>query len=150
MDRHDVQPVEEVLAEAAVAYRRAQVAVRGRDEASVDRDRARPAHAVEARLLERAQELRLGRERHLADLVEEERAAVRELEAAGLARRRARERALLVAEQLALEERLGNRRTVDLDEGPARAAAARVQRARDDLLARAALAGHERGGRRVG
>jgi hypothetical protein len=43
-------------------------------------------------------------ERHLADLIQEERAPVGELEAAGLAGHGARERALLVAEQLGLEE----------------------------------------------
>jgi hypothetical protein len=46
----------------------------------------------------------LHRRRHLADLVEEQRAAVGELEAALAARCAAGERALLVAEQLALEQ----------------------------------------------
>ena len=50
--------------------------------------------------------------RDLADLVEEERAAVGLLEAPLATRDRAGERAALVAEQLALEERLGERRAV--------------------------------------
>ena len=50
------------------------------------------------------------RERDLADLVEEERAAVGLLEAALAARDGAGERALLVAEELALEERLARAR----------------------------------------
>ena len=43
-----------------------------------------PAHALELALLEHAQELHLHLGRHLADLVEEERAVVGELEAPGL------------------------------------------------------------------
>ena len=59
-------------------------------------------------------------ERHVADLVEEEGAAVGLLEAAPVAPLvRAGEGALLVAEQLALEERLGQRGAVDRHEGAA-------------------------------
>ena len=53
-----------------------------------------------------------------------------------------------VAEQLALEQRLGQRRAVDRDERPARAPPLLVQRARDQLLAGAALARDQH--RRVG
>ena len=60
------------------------------------------------------------------------------------------ERALLVAEQLGLEQVLGDRRAVDRDERPVGARAERVQRAREQLLAGAALAfeQHRRVGRR--
>ena len=89
-------------------------------------------------------------ERQLADLVEKQRAAMRQLETARLARVGAGERALLVAEQLGLEQRLGNRGAVDGDERPVVARAERVQRAREQLLAGAALAleQHRRVGRR--
>ena len=91
-------------------------------------------------LCERAQELDLEARRHLADLVEEERAAVGFLEQALLVRGRARERALDVAEELRLEERLGKRRAVDGDEGPARARARVVDCLGDHLLAGSRLA----------
>ena len=61
--------------------------------------------------------------RHVADLVEEERAAVRLLEAAAALRDRAGEGALLVAEQLALHELGGHRGAVHLHERLRRAAA---------------------------
>ena len=67
-------------------------------------------------LLERAQQLHLQRERHLADLVEEQRAAVGRLELALLVGDRAGEGALHVAEQLALEQVLGDGAAVDGDE----------------------------------
>ena len=104
------------------------------------------ADALELLLLQRAQQLDLHRGRDVADLVEEQRAAVGELEPAELLLDRAGERALLVAEQLALEQRLGQRAAVDLDERAVRALAEPVDRARDQLLAGAALAGDEHGG----
>ena len=55
-------------------------------------------------------------------------------------RDRAGERALHVAEQLALDQLLGDRRAVHLDERPAAAAAQRVNRAGHQLLAGAVLA----------
>src|SRR5579875_1373832 len=55
----------------------------------------------------------------------------------------ARERALLVAEQLRLEQALGHRAAIDRDEGLVAAGARAVDRARQQLLARAALAGDE-------
>ena len=62
-----------------------EVAVGRRDEANVDADRLDAADALELALLQRAQELHLHLDGDLADLVEEERAAVGELEAPGLA-----------------------------------------------------------------
>ena len=85
---------------------RAQIAVGRGDPAHVDLERARAADALEAALLEHAQQLGLQLGLELADLVEEERAAVGQLEPAALALGRAGERALLVAEQLALEQLL--------------------------------------------
>ena len=58
---------------------------------------------------------------------------------------RAGERALLVAEQLALEQLLGNGGAVDRDEIAVRARALRVDGAREQLLAGAALAQHQHG-----
>src|SRR5690606_1006727 len=99
------------------------------------------ADAHELALLEHAQQLRLRSARHLADLVEEERAAVGELEEAFALADRAGERALLVAEQLGLEQRLRHRGDVGGDERPVPARRQRVDAARYALLAGAALAG---------
>ena len=66
------------------------------------------AERLELALLQHAQQLGLQRRRDLADLVEEDRAAVGQREAALLVGRRAGERALVVAEQLGLEQRLGD------------------------------------------
>ena len=150
VDRHDVEPIEEILAEAPRLDLGLEIAVGRGDDAHVDAVRLHAADALELALLERAQELHLHLERDLADLVEEQRAAVGELEAAGAVADRAGERAALVAEQLALDEAFGDRRAVDLDERAVLARRAEVQRAGDELLARAALAGDEHRGRALG
>src|SRR5262249_5094691 len=80
------------------------------------------------------------RERQLTDLVEIDRPLVRELELTWLAPVRPRERALLVAEQLRLEQLLGDRGAVDLDEGTLRAGRREMDRTGDQILADPALA----------
>jgi hypothetical protein len=84
-------------------------------DADVDRDRLLAADALELALLQRAQQLDLHRQRHVVDVVEEERAAVA---SSKRPRRSLRvgERALLVTEQLALEQRLGQRAARQRDE----------------------------------
>ena len=80
--------------------------------------------------LQRAQQLHLAVGLHLADLVEEERAAVGQLDEPGLGGDRAGEGALLVTEQLGLEHLARQRAAVDRHEGPLGArASARGSRA---------------------
>ena len=76
-----------------------------------------PADPPDRPLLEDAEELDLGPGRHLAHLVQEDRPAVGRLEHPPLVDDRARERALDVAEELALEQVLGKGGAVDRDEG---------------------------------
>jgi hypothetical protein len=79
----------------------------------------------------------LYREGHVADLVEQDRAAVRLDEEAGTVGVRARERAAQVAEELRLEQAFRQRDAVDRDVRALRAGARVVDRAGDELLARA-------------
>ena len=97
-------------------------------------DRVRVADALELALLQHAQQLHLQRRAHRADLVEEQRALVRLLEAALARADRAGERAAHVAEQLGLEQRLRNRAAVERDEAVRAARAVVVDRARDHSL----------------
>ena len=149
MDRHDVEPVVEILAERALLDRLFEVAVGRRDQADVDPEGLHPAHALEFGLLDRPQELHLGLLGDLADLVEEEGAAVGELEASRPRGDRPGEGAALVTEELALDEPAGDRGAVDPDKGLVGAGRAEVEGPRDQLLAGAALAGDQHG-RRAG
>src|SRR5690349_14177360 len=107
--------MEEILAEATGGHLGREIPVRRRDPAHVRLDRAAAAHALEAPLLEHAQELRLKLGTELAHLVEEERAALGELELPAAPRDRPCKRAFLVPKELALEQVLGERRAVHGD-----------------------------------
>jgi hypothetical protein len=139
-DGEDVQPVEEVLAKGAGPDRLVEVAVRRGDHPDVHAPWLCRAHGHEGPVLEEAQELHLRGRRDLADLVEEERPAVGGGEVAGLPLRRPGEGAPLVAEQLGLEERLRERRAVDLDERARGAPALVVDGSCELALPRSALA----------
>src|SRR5581483_2923615 len=99
----------------------------------------RAADALELLLLEHAQQLGLEVEPHLGDFVEQQRTAVRALERALDALDGAGEGALLVAEQRALDESLGERGAIQLNERAVAALALRVNGAREELLTRARL-----------
>src|SRR5262249_6951198 len=86
----------------------------------------------------------------LADLVEEDAASVRELEAPLAHAVRPGEGALLVAEELALEEAGGERRAVHAEEGPLAAGRSEVDRPRQELLPGAALAADQHRRRALG
>jgi hypothetical protein len=101
-------------------------------------------------LLQHAEELRLHRERHLADLVEQDRAAARRLEEPTVVLARAGERPAPMAEELALEQRLRQGGAVDGDERSVRAWARAMDAARDELLAGAGLTLDQHGDRGAG
>src|SRR5262249_54531315 len=123
-----------------------QLAVGGSDHADVHADRPCPAQSLELLLLQHAQELGLQLEREVAHLVEEERAAVRELEATDLLRNAPRERAAPIAEEPAREQARRDARASPLDQRPPPAAAAILDRPGDGPLGGPRLAEDEYGG----
>ena len=147
-DRKHRQPEIEILPELPGRNRRAQVAVGRRDDADVHLQKGGAADALEPLLFERAEDLGLQRQRQIANLVEKQRPAVRELELAGLARSRAGKRALLVPEELGFEQVLRNGGAVDGDKRTIGPRAQHVQRAGKQLFAGPAFTLEEHG--RVG
>ena len=123
LHRDDVDAVVKVLAEPPFGHQLRQILVGRRHDADVRLDLFEPADAPEAPLLQHAQQLHLHHRRHLADLVEENRAALRDFDQALLGRLGAGERAAHVTEQLGLEQRFRQRAAVERDERHARAAA---------------------------
>ncbi len=115
---HDVQAIEKIAAEAPSGDFGAQIAVGRRDDGDVDSLRLQGADALHFAVFERAQQLGLHRQGQLADFVEEQRAALCGLEHSRLRLDRAGERAAHVAEQLALEQRVHDRRAVDRHKRP--------------------------------
>ena len=76
-DRDDVDPIEQILAEPLLLDLGLEIAVGRGDDARLERHLLVAADRAHLALLEHAQQLDLHLERHLADLVEEDRAARR-------------------------------------------------------------------------
>ena len=103
----DVESIEEVLPELSLPDALAEVPVGGGNDAHVQAHRGVVgADFLQLTGFEEPEQHALHAERHLADLVQEDRAAIAHFELASLVPVRAREAALHMAEQLGFEERL--------------------------------------------
>ena len=89
-DRKHRQPEVQVFAELTRRDGGLQMPIGRRDDADVHLQRDRAADALEPLFLQGPQDLRLQRQRQIADFVEKQRAAVGHLELPGLAGRGAR------------------------------------------------------------
>src|SRR5262245_53335146 len=115
-------------------------AVRGRDDARADAAHAIRADGLHLLVLQHAEEPRLHRGRRLADLVEEDGPVAGLVEEAAPVALGAGEGAPAVTEELALEDRLGERRAVLREERRVPSRTAVVDRAGEHLLPRPRLA----------
>ena len=97
--RENVDAMVQILAERALLDQFVEIAVRRHDHANVHRNGAIAADALHLALFQHAQQLRLHHQRHVADFVQKQRAVIGLLELADVARQRAGERSLFVAEQ---------------------------------------------------
>ena len=122
---------------------RQQVAIRGRQHTNVDRPRAVLTDAPHLALLQHAQQLDLHGRRHIANFIEEQRAAIRGFEESRAVLRRARERAAGVSEELGLQQGLGYSGAIDREKRAGRPRRFIMNEARDALLAGAAFAGNQ-------
>src|SRR5262249_57253044 len=127
-----------------------EIGVAGGDDPEIAPDGASAAHTLDLALLQSPQELRLEVDPEHTDLVQEQRASVRDLELSELPRMRPGEGAPLVAEQLRLEELGRQRGAVHGDEGTVPADPLPVDRASDQLLAGAGFTGDQDRRRGVG
>jgi hypothetical protein len=116
MDADDVQTVKQVLAEAPFLHAVFQILVGGGNDAHVGFHLFVPAHAVKLAVLQHAQQSCLQARRHVADLVQEQGAAVGLFEAALALMGGAGERPLFMTEELGFEQLAGNGGDVDCDE----------------------------------
>ena len=131
----DVEAVIQVLAELARLHFGAEVLVRRAQQPHVDRQLGDGTDRPHRALLNRAQQLALHRQRKVADLVEEQRAAVGRLKEAFAVVVGAGERALAIAKELGFEQLLRDGAAVDWHEGHRAAHAHFVNGARHQFLA---------------
>ena len=116
-----VEPVVEVFAEGMLLDHLAQIAVGGADHRDIDTDRLVAAQRRDLALLQHPQQARLQRQRHVADLVEKQRATVGLQDAPGCAlAARTGDRSFFAAEQFGLDQVLRDGSEIDPDEGVAR------------------------------
>src|SRR5579859_2157286 len=120
-----------------------EIFVGGGDHARVHGDGLTGADGFEALFFENAQDFRLRAQAHVANFVEEERAAVSFLKLADFIFTGAGEAALNVAEKFGLDQFFGNGGAVYFDERTFVAKTGGVQRVRNEFLAGAALAVNE-------
>ena len=99
--RDDIEPVVEVLAEEVFGDGLFEILVSGRDDADVDFDGVSASEPLEFLVLEYLQQLGLQLQLHVADLVEQDGAAIGEFEHAGFLLEGTRKGAPFIAEQLA-------------------------------------------------
>ncbi len=134
-DGDDVEPVVEVFPEAPGLDLLGKILVGCGHEADVDAFRGGGPHGDELSLLDDPQELCLDRGGDVADLVQEQGAAVGLLQEPLLGGDGAGEGTAHVAEELALQERVRQGRAVDGEEPSPPALAVHVDRPGDELFA---------------
>ncbi|MNH12972.1 hypothetical protein D3C79_725290 [compost metagenome] len=134
----------QVLAKAPRFHHRRKIAMGRADHLDIHPLPPRRAQRRHFALGQHAQQPGLQVERHIADLVEEQRATVGLLQQPlhALARRPG-ERPGDIAEQLALDQGFGNGRAVQRDKGPCSALTLLMQLAGEDFLARPGFAEHQ-------
>jgi len=137
---HHVEAVEQIGAKGAATHLDVEVALGGGHHPGAEGAGLAAAQTLELAVLQHAQQPCLQCQRQLADLVEEERALARALEAPQPTGRRPGEGASLVAKELALEERGGETGAVEVHEGSPAPPRAPVQPARQQAFAHAGLA----------
>ncbi len=139
-DPNHRQPIIEIFAKVLFPDLGAQVAVGRSDHPDVDFFVRVRSHFAHRALVEYAQQRRLQIERHLADLVEEDGAAVSLGEGSSAIGDSARERAFDVSEKGALDQLARHRAAVEYDKRPVAARGVIVNLLGDQLLAGAGLA----------
>ena len=146
MQRKHPQPVIKIRTELATTHHGRQVPVRRRDNPHVHLARLIFAEPFDFMFLQDAQQLYLNTQGNLANFVQQQRPAVRRLEAAFACYGRAGECAARMTEQFIFEQMFGKCGAVYPHVGFFGAARVFMQRARNQLLAAAALAGKEDAG----
>ena len=132
LDRVDA--VEQVATKHVLIDQLLKRTVRGGDEAEIRRQFFHAPDAANALGLEYTQELRLQRRGQIADLVQEQRPAVRKLDQADFSGGGACKGALLMSKKLRLGKRLGYSSAVQRDEWLLRATRQAMELARDQLF----------------
>ena len=150
-DPPHIQPIIQILAEPAPLHFARQIQIGRANQPQIHRNLAQAADPEKLPLLQHPQQLPLHLQRHVANLIQKQRAAVAQVHLALLPLgQRAGKRPRLVAEQLGFKQMRLQRRTVQVDKRRRRRLLAIVNDPGDDLLADAGLAFDQHRNRAVG
>lgn len=133
-DLENIQTVEKILTEEALADAFSQIDVGGRDHADIETNAFVAAETLDLALLQDAEEASLEADGHVANFVEENGAVVGGFEFAGARLEGAGERSFVIAEELGFEKRFRDGSAIDRDPGTAASIARGVDLARGDFL----------------
>src|SRR5579864_2447274 len=139
-DRDDVQAIVQIFAEEIFGHSFVEIAVGGGDDAHIDGNLTSAAHRANSTLLQYAQQLDLHGQSHLADFIEEDRAAVCDFEESALVLVRSGKGAFQITEKLTFKQRLRKSSAVDRNEGFGSSRRTHVNCARNQLFTGAAFA----------
>ena len=145
MQNFKAQSVVEVLAESAFGNFRFEIGICGGNNAHVDKDGCRTAHALDFAVFYGAQYVLLKFGGGVANFIEEEGAATRGFKFARAGFCRARISPFFVSKEFAFEQLVGNGGAVDFDKGTVFAVTAIVDGSGDEFFARSGFARDERG-----
>ena len=132
--------MEEIFTKASIPHGGPEIDVRGGKDPDIHDLGARAAEPAHAPLLDDLQELALKGPGEQSYLVQKDRAPAGGLEESKLGVPSIGECPALEPEELGLEQRLGDRRTVDVDEGLSRPDARLVNRVRQETFPSSGLA----------
>ena len=145
---HGVDAVQEVVTKAALVHEFLDVLVRGSDNTDVGLKCARAADGAVLATIQEAQQTHLHRTRHLAELIQKERAFFCGGDESGLCSSRTGKRTFFVAEEFALQQFPAHRSAVYGQKRSAGPPAEVMEQSRGDFFARAGFSLNE--DRRVG
>src|SRR5262249_42371231 len=146
LNGHLADPIEQIFAKLISPDLLAQIAIGGANDARIDGNLLAPTDSLDDALLKEPQELHLQRQRHVADLVKEQRSALSQFDLALDLPHRTRKGALLVSEEFAFQQGLGYGPAIDNDKRSIASRALVVNRLSQQLLASPALSQQQHGG----
>src|SRR5690606_6220303 len=137
VNTQDVDPIKQVRAKSTKGGGLSQVLIGRADDSDINRNLPGSSHSDNLAFLNDTQQRSLGRQRHLADFIQEYCPAVGHLEASdSTARARSRERSALVPEQLRFHQLFRNRGAIQRNEGLPLPRRVMMDRLSNDLLTR--------------
>src|SRR5579864_3919545 len=139
----NVEPVEQVRTEGALVNHLLEILVGGGYATEIHLDNLVPAHSCNLTLLQDSQQIGLRLQADIADFVQKNCAALSNFELPLLAVLRAGEGAFFVTEKFAFEQRFRQGAAMDHDQRMKASNAGSMNRADDQLLSGATLAGDQ-------